>query len=150
MRKVVFYFLGGLLTAVLLFLPMALISMGLKGMHNNVLILLTFWFICVPIIAYSSSLILKRNNRLANALIGMFPFYSVIYFMIYELSDTDFFTVMKYSFVTSVALVLCFYYRKEVGRLFHIVVRQAIAKAYLLSTAISSFSGLTQKLIRLC
>lgn len=118
MRKVVFYFLGGLLTAVLLFLPMALISWGLRGMHNSVLILLTFWFICVPIIAYSSSLIMKRNNRLANALIGILLFYSFMYFMIYELSHTDVFTVVKYSFVTSVGLVLCFYYKREVEDFF--------------------------------
>ena len=118
MRKVVFYFLGGLLTAVLLFLFMALISWGLRGMHNNVLILLTFWLICVPIIAYSSSLIMKWNNRLANALVGILLFYSFIYFMIYELSHTDFFTVVKYSFVTSVGIVLCFYYKREVENFF--------------------------------
>lgn len=34
-RKVVFYFLGGLSTAVLLFILMALISWGLKGMHKQ-------------------------------------------------------------------------------------------------------------------
>ena len=118
MRKVVFYILGGLLTAGLLFILMALISWGLRGMHNNVLILLTFWFICVPITAYSSSLIMKSNNRLANALIGIFLFYSFVYFMIYKLSHTDVFTVVKYSLVTSVGLVLCFYYRKELENFF--------------------------------
>lgn len=117
-RKVVFYFLGGLSTAVLLFILMALISWGLKGMHNNVFILLTFWFICVPLIAYSSSRVIKRNNRLANSLIGILLFYSFVYFMIYELTDTDFFMVVKYSFVTSMALVVCYYYRKEVEEFF--------------------------------
>ena len=118
MRKLVFYFLGGLLTAVLLFLLMALISYGLRGMHNNMLILLTFWFICVPIIAYSSSLITKRNNRLANSLIGILLFYSFMYFMTYKLSHTDVFIIVKYSFVTSVGLVVCFYYKKEVEHFF--------------------------------
>lgn len=118
MRKVMFHCLGGLLTAVLLFLFMGLISWGLKGMHNNVFILLTFWFICVPVIAYSSSLIMKWNNPLANALVGILLFYSIMYFMIYKLSHTDVFIVVKYSFVTSVGLVVCFYYKKEVENFF--------------------------------
>jgi hypothetical protein len=87
-------------------------------MHNNVFILLTFWFICVPLIAYSSSRVIKRNNRLANSLIGILLFYSFVYFMIYELTHTDFFIVVKYSFVTSMALIVCYYYRKELEEFF--------------------------------
>lgn len=108
MRKVIFYILGTLLTGTLLFVGLVVFS-ALLG-WGNLYLALAFWALCVPIIAYTSSQIIRQNNLLLNAIAGTILFYGFMYFMIYKLSGTDFFVIMKYSFGSTLILLIGYYH----------------------------------------
>jgi len=107
MRKIGLHFLGSLLTAIILFACLTLYSILLDG---NLYSILTFWGALVPIIAYSSSRILEKNSHLLIALVGNIIFYSFMVFMTFKHYGSDFFTVMKYSLVSSIFLMITYYY----------------------------------------
>ena len=107
MTKPGFHLLGSLLTSIILFGCLAIYSVLLGW---NLYSSLIFWGLLVPIIAYLSSQILKTNNHLIIALLGTIFFYCFVFFMTYKHYDTDWFTVMKYSLVSSAFLIIVYYY----------------------------------------
>lgn len=64
----------------------------------NLVTLVIFWFFLTPILAiYLPILVLKKNTHLFYRMIGLILFYSLMIFMIYKQSATDYFKVMMYS-----------------------------------------------------
>jgi hypothetical protein len=107
MNKIAFHFLGGLVTASMLLACLAIISFALGwGMFSVVL----FWIIMVPIIAYVSAQIFRKNNLLITAVTGVVIFYAAMFFLTYKLYETDFFAVMEYSLATSLFVIVTYHY----------------------------------------
>jgi hypothetical protein len=117
MRKVALHFLGSLLTATVIFVCCAIFGNTIG--YSNTFSAITFWGILVPIVAYLSSGILRKNSQLITALTGTVFFYALVFFTTYDHFDTDLFTIMKYSMASSLLLLTIYhYYSKSYDKMF--------------------------------
>ena len=108
MRKVALHFSGSLLTATILFVCCAVFGKTIG--YSNIFSSIIFWGILVPIAAWLSAGILRRNIHLITALTGTAIFYAFVFFMTYKHYNTDLFTITKYSLVSSLLLPIIYHY----------------------------------------
>ncbi len=79
----------------------------------NAITLILFWFILVPLVAHYSSRIIKDvKNNLIPAMGGAFLFYSVMIILTYKQYESDYFTIIKYSVIPSLLIILVINYEK--------------------------------------
>jgi hypothetical protein len=82
----------------------------------NLITLLIFWFLVIPILALQIPRMLSsRGNQLFESALGLTIFYAIIVFMIYEHYQTDYFQVMMISFFVNLLMIIV----KSRRRLFH-------------------------------
>lgn len=79
----------------------------------NVLTLILFWFVLIPVLAiYLPTIVSRKKNHLFESSIGLIVFYAFMVFMIYEHYKTDYFRVMIFSGVINLALIYAFTWAK--------------------------------------
>src|SRR5688572_18337235 len=71
----------------------------------NLLTLITFWFLIVPVIAVLVPGILKINFPLRESLTGLTIFYVCMIWMIYDKYQSDYFRLMILSLLLNIGLV---------------------------------------------
>jgi putative effector of murein hydrolase LrgA (UPF0299 family) len=73
----------------------------------NLVTLFIFWFLLLPILGLNLPRWISRTgNQLIESIAGVFIFYTVIVFMIYEHYQTDYFQVMIVSFFFNVVVII--------------------------------------------
>lgn len=73
----------------------------------NLLTLLLFWFVIIPLVAVYMPTRLSRNqDHLIESLMGLVVFYGFMVFMIYKQYQTDYFQVMIISGVVNCFVVI--------------------------------------------
>ena len=94
---------GVLVGLALILIPFSLI------IEWNVISLIFFWFLIVPLISFIIPRIIPSNRlKLFQSIIGMILFYGIMIFMIYKQSETDYFRVMAISGIVNLIIVLGF------------------------------------------
>lgn len=72
----------------------------------NLLTLLLFWFVILPILTlYLPTKVSRNTNHLVEALSGLMIFYAIMVFMIYDHYQSDFFQLMILSLLINAGLV---------------------------------------------
>lgn len=72
----------------------------------NLITLLLFWFVIVPLVAFYIPTKVSRNNvHLVESLLGLLIFYILIAFMIYDHYQSDYFLVMMASCLVNLIVV---------------------------------------------
>ena len=102
-------FLATFLTALSLFVVLVPYSLFLGW---NLITTLFFWFILLPIVANLTSYFFRSPDNLVAAVLGEVLFYAFMIFMIYKHYKSDVFTVMVYSILPTLFLLLLYNYRQ--------------------------------------
>ncbi len=93
----------------ILIVPLGLIIIGIPFsllIGWNILTLLLFWFVLVPILScYLPTIISNKNTYLFESATGLLLFYALMVFMIYDHYKTDYFQVMIFSGVINLIIV---------------------------------------------
>lgn len=72
----------------------------------NLLTLILFWFLIVPMLSiYLPSIISGNNNHLFESIVGVLIFYAIMVFMIYNHFKTDYFQIMIFSLVINLVFI---------------------------------------------
>ena len=73
----------------------------------NLITLIIFWFIIVPLLSlYLSSKLLGKENEVSSGMISMTSFYAIMVFMIYRQAESDFFKIMMVSFLYNLLILI--------------------------------------------
>jgi len=76
----------------------------------NLISILIFWFLIVPLVSITVPYIIRANERRQfQSIIGMILFYGIMIFMIYNQSATDYFKLMAVSGVVNLVLLIGIY-----------------------------------------